>query len=170
MKTKQQAAKRRSIKAAKLILQGNTVRDVADMLGMSKTQIHKDVTYNMKEYDLDLYRKVQAALANNKQEGYRKAGEALAAMTRSYKRNPQLEEAVREKAVQCAQLVVNDKLTIREVCSRLDMSRATVHVYLTKQLPKWYPFMAEQVKRQLAINLKEGRSLGGYNSTKRGTK
>lgn len=171
MKRIQRAARRRSMKAAELILQGNTVRVVADMLGMSKTQIHKDVTYDMKEWNPTVYCMVQEALRDNKRNGYVKSGEALRAMA-NYRSDcdSACQLIIRDRAVKCAKLIIEEALTVREVAERLGMSKTTVHLDVAKRLRKWYPEMADLVAVQLAANLETGRVEGGYKSTKRGSK
>ena len=54
----------------------STVRSVAKKFGISKSTVHKDVTYNLKKVNIDLYNKIHELLEFNKQERHLRGGEA----------------------------------------------------------------------------------------------
>lgn len=53
-----------------------TVRAVAEVFGISKSTVHKDVTQGLKGVNRSLYGEVQALLNKNKQERHLRGGEA----------------------------------------------------------------------------------------------
>jgi putative DeoR family transcriptional regulator (stage III sporulation protein D) len=53
-----------------------TVRAAAKKYGISKSTVHKDVTYNLKKINPELYFKTQKLLNKNKQERHLRGGEA----------------------------------------------------------------------------------------------
>ena len=53
-----------------------TVRAVALNFGISKSTVHKDITYNLKKTNYPLYLKVKNVLDKNKQERHIRGGEA----------------------------------------------------------------------------------------------
>lgn len=53
-----------------------TVRSAAAEFGISKSTVHKDVTYTLKSVNKALYLEVQALLLKNKQERHLRGGEA----------------------------------------------------------------------------------------------
>lgn len=53
-----------------------TVRAAAEIFGVSKSTVHKDVTQHLKAVNKALYLQVQALLLQNKQERHLRGGEA----------------------------------------------------------------------------------------------
>ena len=53
-----------------------TVRSAAQVFGISKSTVHKDVTQTLKSMNRSLYREVQELLYKNKQERHIRGGEA----------------------------------------------------------------------------------------------
>ena len=53
-----------------------TVRAAAQVFGISKSTVHKDVTQTLKSVNKSLYLEVQALLLQNKQERHLRGGEA----------------------------------------------------------------------------------------------
>ncbi len=53
-----------------------TVRSAAEVFGVSKSTVHKDVTHTLKGVNRALYAEVQALLLQNKQERHLRGGEA----------------------------------------------------------------------------------------------
>ena len=53
-----------------------TVRAAAQVFGISKSTVHKDVTYTLKNVNKALYTEVQTLLNKNKQERHLRGGEA----------------------------------------------------------------------------------------------
>ncbi|MBE6601232.1 MAG: stage III sporulation protein D [Ruminococcaceae bacterium] len=53
-----------------------TVRSVAEVFGISKSTVHKDVTQGLQSVNKALYIEVQALLNKNKQERHLRGGEA----------------------------------------------------------------------------------------------
>lgn len=59
-----------------LVEHGATVRTAAEVFGISKSTVHKDVTYHLRSIDKSLYSEVQALLLKNKRERHLRGGEA----------------------------------------------------------------------------------------------
>ena len=53
-----------------------TVRSAAQVFGISKSTVHKDVTHTLKNVNKALYSEVQKLLDKNKQERHLRGGEA----------------------------------------------------------------------------------------------
>ena len=54
----------------------DTVRGAAAHFGMSKSTVHKDLTYKLRGYNYSLYKKVKKILDINKSERHLRGGEA----------------------------------------------------------------------------------------------
>jgi putative DeoR family transcriptional regulator (stage III sporulation protein D) len=59
-----------------LVTHQATVRSAAQVFGVSKSTVHKDVTYTLKGVNRGLYAEVQSLLLKNKQERHLRGGEA----------------------------------------------------------------------------------------------
>ncbi|MGI6413275.1 MAG: sporulation transcriptional regulator SpoIIID [Syntrophomonadaceae bacterium] len=69
--------RKRAVKVAQHILQtSNTVRQTAEVFGISKSTIHKDVAERLPRIDQELYEQVKAILDKNKAERHIRGGEA----------------------------------------------------------------------------------------------
>jgi putative DeoR family transcriptional regulator (stage III sporulation protein D) len=55
---------------------GATVRAAADVFGISKSTVHKDITQKLSMTKPSLYKKVKKVLDKNKEERARRGGEA----------------------------------------------------------------------------------------------
>ena len=55
---------------------GATVRSAAAFFGMSKSTVHKDLSYKLKHYNTALYKSVKAILDLNKSQRHLRGGEA----------------------------------------------------------------------------------------------
>jgi putative DeoR family transcriptional regulator (stage III sporulation protein D) len=55
---------------------GATVRAAADVFGISKSTVHKDITQKLSTTKPSLYKKVKKVLDKNKEERARRGGEA----------------------------------------------------------------------------------------------
>lgn len=67
----------RVIRVAYLMLEGNkTVREVAKLVGFSKSTVHHDITTKLIDLDYDLYSKVRDLLDYNKKIRHIRGGEA----------------------------------------------------------------------------------------------
>lgn len=67
----------RVIRIAYLMLDGKrTVREVAKMVGFSKSTVHHDITTRLKDLDYTLYVKVRDLLEYNKKVRHIRGGEA----------------------------------------------------------------------------------------------
>lgn len=67
----------RVLKIARLMLQGNkTVREVAKIIGFSKSTVHHDITTKLIDLDYDLYNEVRNLLDYNKKIRHIRGGEA----------------------------------------------------------------------------------------------
>lgn len=67
----------RVIQSANLILDGNkTVREVARIIGYSKSTVHNDLTDRLKELNNSLYLEVKKILEYNKKIRHIRGGEA----------------------------------------------------------------------------------------------
>lgn len=64
------------ILATYLVENDLTVRAVAKKFGISKSTVHKDVTYTLEKVNPVLYEKVKTILEKNKQERHIRGGEA----------------------------------------------------------------------------------------------
>ena len=59
-----------------LVTYQTTVRRAAQVFGVSKSTVHKDVTQVLKSVNIGLYEEVQKLLLKNKQERHLRGGEA----------------------------------------------------------------------------------------------
>ena len=67
----------RVVYEAKLMLEGKrTVREVAKMIGYSKSTVHNDVSIRLKSIDYDLYLEIKELLEYNKKIRHIRGGEA----------------------------------------------------------------------------------------------
>lgn len=67
--------KQRAISLARHIIQTNqTVRQTADVYGISKSTVHNDVSKKLQKIDFALYQKVQFVLAKNFAEKHIRGG------------------------------------------------------------------------------------------------
>ena len=71
------------ILATYLVENDLTVRAVAKKFGISKSTVHKDVTYTLEKINPVLYEKVKTILEKNKQERHIRGGEATKQKYRS---------------------------------------------------------------------------------------
>lgn len=55
---------------------GCTVRQAAEMCGISKSTVHKDMSERLKKIDPDMYDKVESVLKHNKEVRHLRGGEA----------------------------------------------------------------------------------------------
>lgn len=62
--------------AAYIIENRSTVRDAAKQFGISKSTVHKDMTYRLKRQNHALYEQVREVLCTNKQERHIRGGMA----------------------------------------------------------------------------------------------
>ncbi len=67
---------RSEVIAEYVIETGATVRSAAAHFGMSKSTVHKDLTYKLKYYNKSLYKSVKEILELNKLERHLRGGEA----------------------------------------------------------------------------------------------
>lgn len=69
--------KSRVLEMAYLMLDGRrTVREVAKIVGYSKSTVHHDLTTKLEKYDYDLYERVKDLLEYNKKVRHLRGGEA----------------------------------------------------------------------------------------------
>ena len=62
---------------AKLMIEGKrTVREVAKIIGYSKSTVHNDVTIRLKQIDYDLFLEIKELLEYNKKIRHIRGGEA----------------------------------------------------------------------------------------------
>lgn len=67
----------RVLRIAYLMLENKrTVREVAKLIGFSKSTVHHDITTRLKDIDIELYEKVKALLEYNKGIRHIRGGEA----------------------------------------------------------------------------------------------
>ena len=62
--------------ASHIIETGTTVRDAAQVFGVSKSTVHKDVTERLPQINENLSSKVKSVLDSNKAERHIRGGEA----------------------------------------------------------------------------------------------
>ena len=67
-----------------------TVRATAKKFGISKSTVHKDITYKLKNTNKELYTQVQELLAINKNERHIRGGEATKQKFLRQKISPQI--------------------------------------------------------------------------------
>ena len=69
--------KERAIILAEYVIEtGDTVRGTAQKFGVSKSTVHKDLTYKLRKLSPGLYEDVKAVLDTNKSERHLRGGEA----------------------------------------------------------------------------------------------
>lgn len=69
--------KERCVQMAEYMIENNsTVRKIANEFRISKSTVHKDITYTLKKVDPELYKKAKRILEINKQERHLRGGEA----------------------------------------------------------------------------------------------
>ena len=68
--------KRACCLAVYMIETGATVRAAARHFGISKSTVHKDISYRLKQYNYTLYQQVRQVLDTNKQERHIRGGMA----------------------------------------------------------------------------------------------
>ncbi|MDD2619722.1 MAG: sporulation transcriptional regulator SpoIIID [Syntrophomonadaceae bacterium] len=69
--------RKRAVKIAKYILQtSNTVRQTAEVFGISKSTVHKDVAERLPRINQELAEQVKSVLDKNKSERHIRGGEA----------------------------------------------------------------------------------------------
>ncbi|MDD3269313.1 MAG: sporulation transcriptional regulator SpoIIID [Syntrophomonadaceae bacterium] len=69
--------RKRAVKIAKYILQtSNTVRQTAEVFGISKSTVHKDVAERLPRINQELAEQVKFVLDKNKSERHIRGGEA----------------------------------------------------------------------------------------------
>ena len=71
-----------------IIDSGATVRKAAEQFKISKSTVHKDVSYRLKNIDYDLYVKVKEVLDNNLKERHIRGGIATKNKYASIKKRP----------------------------------------------------------------------------------
>ncbi len=59
-----------------IVEHGSTVRDAAKSFGISKSTVHKDVSYRLKGIDPMLYKEVKQVLEHNKAQRHIRGGQA----------------------------------------------------------------------------------------------
>lgn len=69
-------------------------------------------------------------------------------------------------AIRCADLLINQNMTVREIADEIKQSKSYVHYHLTKTLPKLNVHLANAVAEKLSTHFKEKYITGG-NTTKR---
>ena len=84
-----EAIKLRVLHSAKIMIgERLTVREVAKIIGLSKSTIHKDLTEKLKKIDIDLYDEIALLLEYNKKirhiRGGQKTKEKYAMLKSSY--------------------------------------------------------------------------------------
>jgi len=81
----QEHIRRRALEIGTYIIESSsTVRQTAEVFGVSKSTVHKDVTERLPQINKQLSAQVKAILENNKAERHIRGGEAT---RRKYKRN-----------------------------------------------------------------------------------
>ena len=83
--------KERCVIIASYMLENKTtVRATAKKFGISKSTVHKDITYKLKNTNKELYTQVQELLAINKNERHIRGGEATKQKFLRQKISPQI--------------------------------------------------------------------------------
>ena len=83
-----EAIRRRVVYQAKIMLDDMlTVREVAKLIGLSKSTIHKDLTEKLKYIDIDLYNDVLELLEYNKKIRHIRGGQKTKEKYKNLKTN-----------------------------------------------------------------------------------
>lgn len=83
-----EAIRRRVVYQAKIMLDDMlTVREVAKLIGLSKSTIHKDLTEKLKYIDIDLYNAVLELLEYNKKIRHIRGGQKTKEKYKNLKTN-----------------------------------------------------------------------------------
>ena len=78
----------RSIEIARYIIENNaTVRSAASHFGISKSTVHKDIRFRLKDVSPNLYKKCSAVLDKNKEERHLRGGLATKEKYKKLKAN-----------------------------------------------------------------------------------
>lgn len=75
-----------------IINKGATIRETARVFKMSKSTVHKDVTVNLKVYDLALAERVSEVLRKNKAERHIRGGNATSIKYKQIRSNNKAKE------------------------------------------------------------------------------
>lgn len=75
-------------------------------------------------------------------------------------------EDISERAVRCAEYIVQTECTVRACSARFSVSKSTIHKDMTERLPHIDKILYEEVRAVLDKNLQE-RHIRGGNATKR---
>ena len=76
MRVNQAIERRVLLEAEYIAATGATVRKTADVMGVSKSTVHKDMETRLSDLSAPLYKEVSAVLARNKVERHLRGGEA----------------------------------------------------------------------------------------------
>ncbi len=76
MRVNQAIERRVLLEAEYIAATGATVRKTANVLGVSKSTVHKDMETRLEDLSAPLYKEVSAVLARNKAERHLRGGEA----------------------------------------------------------------------------------------------
>lgn len=72
-----------------------------------------------------------------------------------------MNEAIRERVLYSAKIMVNDRLTVREVAKIIGISKSTVHKDLTEKLKTIDEFLYDEIVLLLEYNKKIRHIRGG---------
>lgn len=72
-----------------------------------------------------------------------------------------MNDYIEERALEEATYIVKTKGTVRDTAKMFGVCKSTVHIDVTKRLPKINPPLAEQVKKILDFNFSDKHIRGG---------
>lgn len=77
---------------------------------------------------------------------------------------------IEERAIQIAQYIVENNVTVRAAAEKFGVGKTTVHDDVTKRLPEFHPLLAAQAREVLGVNKAERHNRGGAATKRKYTK
>jgi len=78
-----------------------------------------------------------------------------------------LKDYIRDRVLEVARYIVENRATVRDAARRFDVSKSTVHKDVTERLRKINPALARSVDRVLQTNKAERHIRGGQATRRR---
>jgi len=78
-----------------------------------------------------------------------------------------LKDYIRDRVLEVARYIVENRATVRDAARRFDVSKSTVHKDVTERLRKVNPALARSVDRVLQTNKAERHIRGGQATRRR---
>ena len=74
---------------------------------------------------------------------------------------------IEERAIQIAQYIVENNVTVRAAARKFGVGKTTVHDDVTKRLPEFHPLLAAQAREVLDVNKGDRHNRGGEATKKK---